>query len=349
MLFLRANRPGRAICSFIKVEVSVAKLNIANLKKTLYYLQRNGLRETWISVRERLTETDRYFYVPCPEEELERQSCRKWDNPVTLSIVVPLYRTPEIYLNRMITSVMQQSYPHWELILADATEDHSVEETLTNQGFLTERLLENAETIAADARIHYIHLTENAGIAANTNQALPYARGEYIGLLDHDDVLTPDALYEMADAITKANDRGVRVAFAYSDEDKCNGDETKYYDPNHKEDFNYDLILSNNYICHFLVMDADLMKKLAFRPECDGAQDYDLVLRAVSEVLAEDGRSGEERILHIPECCITGDAMKHLQQPIPTARNMLTKRGCVHCRIMLQNVGSRQRQRRPDM
>ena len=171
---------------------------------------------------------------------------------------------------------------------------------MTNQGFLTERLLENAETIAADARIHYIHLTENAGIAANTNQALPYARGEYIGLLDHDDVLTPDALYEMADAITKANDRGVRVAFAYSDEDKCNGDETKYYDPNHKEDFNYDLILSNNYICHFLVMDADLMKKLAFRPECDGAQDYDLVLRAVSEVLAADGRSGEERILHIP-------------------------------------------------
>lgn len=120
----------------------MAKLNIANLKKTLYYLRRNGLRETWISVRERLTETDRYFYVPCPEEELERQSCRKWDNPVTLSIVVPLYRTPEIYLNRMIASVMQQSYPHWELILADATEDHSVEETLTNQGFLTERLLE---------------------------------------------------------------------------------------------------------------------------------------------------------------------------------------------------------------
>ena len=92
------------------MEVSVAKLNIANLKKTLYYLQRNGLRETWISVRERLTETDRYFYVPCPEEEQERQSCRKWDNPVTLSIVVPLYRTPEIYLNRMITV----SYTHLE-------------------------------------------------------------------------------------------------------------------------------------------------------------------------------------------------------------------------------------------
>ena len=277
---------------------------MANLKKTLYYLQRNGLRETWNSVRERLTETDRYFYVSCSEEELERQSDRKWDAPMTFSIVVPLYRTPENYLNRMITSVIAQSYPHWELILADATEDRSVEKTLTEQGFLATRLLETeeaSESVAADPRIHYVHLTENAGIAANTNQALPYAKGEYIGLLDHDDVLTPDALYEMADAITKANDRGVSVAFAYSDEDKCDGEETKYYDPNHKEDFNYDLILSNNYICHFLVMDADLMKRLQFRPECDGAQDYDLVLRAVAEVLATDGPAGEERILHIPK------------------------------------------------
>ncbi len=275
---------------------------MANLKKTLYYLQRNGLRETWISVRERLTETDRYFFVPCSEEELARQSDRKWENPITFSIVVPLYRTPEKYLDRMITSVMTQSYPHWELILADATEDRSVEETLTRQGFLREQSAEEEmESTAADARIHYVHLTENAGIAANTNQALPYTKGEYIGLLDHDDVLTPDALYEMADAITKAHDRGVRVAFAYSDEDKCDGEETKYYDPNHKEDFNYDLILSNNYICHFLVMDADLMKQLQFRSKCDGAQDYDLVLRAVAEVLSTDGLVGEERIVHIPK------------------------------------------------
>ena len=274
---------------------------MANLKKTLYYLQRNGLRETWISVRERLTETDRYFYVPCSEEELEKQSDRKWNTPLTFSIVVPLYRTPESYLNRMITSVIAQSYPHWELILADATEDRSVEETLKQQGFLTIQMQDSRESVAADPRIRYVHLTENAGIAANTNQALPCAKGEYIGLLDHDDVLTPNALYEMADAITKANDRGVSVAFAYSDEDKCDGEETRYYDPNHKEDFNYDLILSNNYICHFLVMDADLMKRLQFRPECDGAQDYDLVLRAVAEVLATDGVAGEERILHIPK------------------------------------------------
>ena len=245
-----------------KLEVSVAKLNKANLKKTLYYLQRNGLRETWISVRERLTETDRYFFVPCSEAELVRQSDRKWEKPITFSIVVPLYRTPEEYLNRMITSVMQQSYPHWELILADATEDHSVEEVLKQQGFLKEQSTDGeTEPVAADPRLHYVHLKENAGIAANTNQALPYAKGEYIGLLDHDDVLTPDALYEIADAIIKAYDRGVKVAFAYSDEDKCDGEETRYYEPNYKEEFNYDLILSNNYICHFLVMDAELMKR----------------------------------------------------------------------------------------
>ena len=285
-----------------KMEVSVAKLNKANLKKTLYYLQRNGLRETWISVRERLTETDRYFFVPCSEAELEKQSRRKWERPITFSIVVPLYRTPEAYLSRMITSVMQQSYPHWELILADATEDHSVEEVLMQQGFLKEQPTDGeTEPVAADPRLCYVHLKENAGIAANTNQALPYAKGEYIGLLDHDDVLTPDALYEMADAVTKAYDRGVKAAFIYSDEDKCDGEETRYYDPNHKEEFNYDLILSNNYICHFLVMDAELMKRLQFRQECDGAQDYDLVLRAVAKVLATDGQAGEKSILHIPK------------------------------------------------
>lgn len=284
------------------MEVSVAKLNKANLKKTLYYLQRNGLRETWISVKERLTETDRYFFVPCSEEELEKQSDRKWNNPITFSIVVPLYRTPETYLKRMITSVMQQSYPHWELILADATEDRSVEEVLMQQGFLTEQPTDGeTEPVAADPRLRYVQLKENAGIAANTNQALPYAKGEYIGLLDHDDVLTPDALYEMADAITKACDKGVKAAFVYSDEDKCDGEETRYYEPNHKEEFNYDLILSNNYICHFLVMESKLLKSLQFRPEFDGAQDYDLVLRAVAEVLATDGQAAEKRILHIPK------------------------------------------------
>ena len=176
------------------------------------------------------------------------------------------------------------------------------QEVLKQQGFLKEQPTDGeTEPVAADPRLHYVHLKENAGIAANTNQALPYAKGEYIGLLDHDDVLTPDALYEMADAIIKAYDRGVKVAFAYSDEDKCDGEETRYYEPNYKEEFNYDLILSNNYICHFLVMESKLLKSLQFRPKFDGAQDYDLVLRCVAEVLTEGGQTAEKRILHIPK------------------------------------------------
>ena len=127
-------------------------------------------------------------------------------------------------------------------------------------------------------------------------------QGEYIGLLDHDDVLTPDALYEMTDAIIKAYDRGaasclrlIRMRI------KCDGEETKYYEPNYKEEFNYDLILSNNYICHFLVMESKLLKSLQFRPEFDGAQDYDLILRCVAEVLTEGRADSEKRILHIPK------------------------------------------------
>lgn len=88
-----------------------------------------------------------------------------------------LISNPEAYLSKMITSVMQQSYPHWELILADATEDHSVEEILKQQGFLKEQPTDGeTEPVAADPRLHYVHLKENAGIAANTNQALPYAK-----------------------------------------------------------------------------------------------------------------------------------------------------------------------------
>lgn len=245
---------------------------------------------------------------------------------------------------------MVQSYPHWELILADATEDRSVEETLMQQGFLKEQPTDGeTEPVAADPRIRYVHLKENAGIAANTNQALPYAKGEYIGLLDHDDVLTPDALYEMADAVTQAYDRGVKAAFIYSDEDKCDGEETRYYDPNHKENFNYDLILSNNYICHFLVMDAELMKRLQFRPECDGAQDYDLVLRAVAEVLATDGQAGEKSILHIPKVLYHWRCHEASTAANPHSKNTLTRRDFGLCGIMPHSGGSLQLPVRPGM
>lgn len=261
----------------------MGKINRANLKKTVYYLKRNGLKNTCYAVLERLDEkrNDPYTYIPPTEEVLESQRKAAGQFETTFSIVVPAYRTPKIYLKELITCVINQTYSRWELVLADATEDDSVEKVMSQ--YLHEK------------RIRYIRLDENVDISTNTNKALAYATGDYIGLLDHDDVLTENALYEMAAAIEKGKQGGVEIAMLYSDEDKCNSDRIRYYEPHRKEDFNLDLLLSNNYICHFLVMKAELMKDLQFRPEYSGAQDYDLVLRAAERLM-----HARERIVHIP-------------------------------------------------
>lgn len=259
----------------------MGKLNLANLKKTLYYLRRNGLKNTWYAARERMEEKNAlpYTFAPITEEEAASQRKASEDMSVTFSIAVPAYHTREEQLREMIESVLDQTYPKWELLLADASSDDSVERVVKAY---------------ADDRIRYIHLQENAGISENTNRAIEEATGEYIGLLDHDDVLTSDALFEMATAIVEKKKAGVEVKLLYSDEDKCNGDRTEYFEPHRKEDFNLDMLLSNNYFCHFMVLESKLMKKLMLRKEYDGAQDFDLALRAVSELLEQ-----EEQIVHV--------------------------------------------------
>ncbi len=262
---------------------SMGRINKANIKKTIYYLKRNGVRNTWYAAKERMEEAKKepYRYVAPTVQELERQRNTPLAFQEKISVVVPAYHTVPEYLRELITCLLQQTYPYWELILADASRDTSVE-TVAKEYF--------------DERIRYIRLKENAGIARNTNEALEYATGKYIGLLDHDDVLTEDALYEMAMAIEHAKQSGIEAEMLYSDEDKCNSDRTEYYEPNWKEDFNLELLLSNNYICHFLVMKDSLIKKLKFRAEYDGAQDYDLVLRAAKVLMGQ-----EERIVHVPK------------------------------------------------
>ena len=196
----------------------MGRINRANLKKTIYYCKRNGIRRTWYAVRERLQERKKtpYVWVPPAEEELEAQR-RGWERQglnATFSIIVPAYRTKPEYLEDLVESLRSQTYPKWEVILADATEDDSVEQALRRMpepgeadfdGFGQD--LKTAPGFSP-GKIRYLHLKRNAGIAENTNQALPYAMGGYIGLLDHDDVLTPDALYRMAAAIREAQRRG---------------------------------------------------------------------------------------------------------------------------------------------
>lgn len=201
----------------------MSKVSAANLKKMWYYLRRNGLKHTLSAVAERLGEKKTYRMSEPDEAQLaeQRRHSREGDFDLTFSIIVPTYRTPEPFLSRMIASVLAQTYPKFELILADATEDDSVRKVAESFG---------------DTRIVWKKLPENAGISENTNRGLEMAGGDYVGLLDHDDVLTPDALYEMAVRIGEAGRKGTTVQLLYSDEDKCNADETEFFDPHFKED-----------------------------------------------------------------------------------------------------------------
>lgn len=266
-------------------------LKVSNIRKTINYLKKNGLRSAYYAAKERVhhEKEDNYVYEPVSEEILKKQRENARAFSCKFSILVPVYETPKEYLCRMIDSVLTQSYGNLELILADAGSSNKVEEVVNSY---------------EDSRIKYRRLKQNGGISANTNQALMYATGDYAGLLDHDDVLTPDALYEMAACIEAARKKSIELQLLYSDEDKCNGEETRYYEVNKKPEFNLDLILSNNYICHFLVMKRELMQELQFRSICDGAQDFDLVLRAVNDMLGKDkhrNRIRELPIAHIPK------------------------------------------------
>ncbi|MDR2888611.1 MAG: glycosyltransferase [Lachnospiraceae bacterium] len=264
-------------------------LRIANIKKTIYYLKKNGLRQAWYAARERAAKeiSERYEYSPLPEHVLAAERLRSAKLSYRFSVVVPVYDPDPLHLRAMIESVIDQSYDKWELILADAGSDPSVTAIIKDY---QER----------DGRVHYRKVPENKGISGNTNYALRYTTGDYVGLLDHDDRLTPDALYEMAEAIHNSACRGVTVQMLYSDEDKCDNEGMVFFDHHRKPPINLDMILSNNYICHFLVMRRELIQTLEFRSAYDGAQDYDLVLRAIDNMLGRASRrTAAERMVSL--------------------------------------------------
>lgn len=262
------------------------KLTLYNIQKGLRYLRHFGFKEFMIRLRDRM-EPEEVPYGPwyekhrATQEQLDRQRLRRWKEPVTFSIAVPAYRTPQEYLRAMIASVQAQTYPHWELCIADGSpEDGALGETL--------------EAYARDdARIKVSRLKQNEGIAGNTNAAFAMATGEYIGLLDHDDLLAPDALYEAACVIEEAKSRGgAGPELIYTDEDKVSGDGKEHFQPNLKPDFSPDLLRSNNYICHFLIVSRRLLDRVGgIDSGYDGAQDYDFILRCTEQA---------QGICHIP-------------------------------------------------
>lgn len=265
---------------------------VQNVRKTINYGKKNGYKEALCAAWERVTA--RYYadyrYIMPDEDELTRQRADKNVKGIKLSIAVPAFETKPEYMRALIDCCLGQSYGEWELIIADGSETDLVEQTVVEY---------------QDARIRYIRLEENEGIADNTNRALSYATGEYCGLLDHDDLLTHDAFYYMAKTILECKQKGSSPIMVYSDEDKCDSEGKNFFDPHFKLDFNLDLIMTNNYICHFMMIKTEELQKLQVRKQFDGAQDFDLVLRIVSTLLLKEregqGKRVEEQIVHVPK------------------------------------------------
>lgn len=258
------------------------KLNPYTIKKGFRYLRHYGPKEFWIRLHERFEPEEIPYgpwyeaYVP-DESELEKQRKHRFTYEPLISVAVPAFRTPETFLIQMMKSLLAQTYSNWELCIANGSPEDTV-----MKGILEEYMKK-------DSRIRVSELTENKGIAGNTNAALEMAEGEFVGLLDHDDLLAPNALYE----VVKALEADRELDAVYTDEDKVTTELDEHFQPHLKPDFNLDLLRSNNYICHFFVVRRSVVKKAGgFRQEFDGAQDHDFIFRCVETA---------RRVGHIPE------------------------------------------------
>ena len=246
-------------------------MNMETVHVALDFWKENGLRALFVKSVHKIQGLDNdYDYgewhalTKPGKEELARQRTEQWDDGPKFSIVIPLYQTPKRYLQKMLDSIVAQTYENWELCLADGSPDGQ-------DVFGTVK-----KYMDADPRIRYEKLGKNEGISGNTNAAMAMASGDFIVLADHDDAMTEDALYECAKAIKEHPECQV----IYSDEDKMDMDGGALFDPHFKPDFNPDLLTSVNYICHQFVVKKELVDKVGgLRKEFDGAQDYDFIFR----------------------------------------------------------------------
>ena len=198
----------------------LGKLSPYTIQKGLRYLKHYGPREFWVRLHERFEPEEVPYgpwyeaYVPT-KEELEKQQKHVFKKAPLISIVVPAYKTPEKFLRQMLDSLLAQTYTNWELCLANGSpEDKDMNQVLK-------------EYQKQDSRIRFENLTQNLGIAENTNAAFAMAKGEFVGLLDHDDLLAPNALYE----IVKMTEKNPQADVIYTDEDKVTTDLTEHFQP----------------------------------------------------------------------------------------------------------------------
>lgn len=268
------------------------KLKPYYVRKAFRYLKHYGPKDFLIRVRERMT-PDEVPYGPWyeahktsestleEERRIFREEYEKTPDGPLFSILVPAYRTPDRFLKELLACVRNQVFGDYELCIANASPK---EEKMR-------LMLEDAAE--GDERIRILPLAENGGIAANTNAAIQAARGRFVCFMDHDDLIAPDALFEAWQLIRSKN-----VDLIYTDEDKVRdgaGGMQEHFQPHFKPDFNLDLLRSNNYVCHFLMVRRCLAEEAGgLNGAFEGAQDYEFILRLVDRIAAE-------RIGHIPK------------------------------------------------
>lgn len=219
-----------------------------------------------------------YFKKTRPTEQmLQNQRLVEFKKNFIVSVVVPIYNSSVEFLQQLIDSMRQQTYKFWQLCLADGSDAfHFKERALCEQ------------CACQDPRIKYVKLEKNLGIAQNTNEALSMATGDYIALLDHDDLLSPDALFECMKVVEEQG-----ADFIYSDEMTFENNVENVQFIHFKPDFSPDTLRSNNYICHLSLFSKNLSQQVGgFSSDYDGSQDYDMILRLTEKA---------KKIVHIPK------------------------------------------------
>ncbi len=221
------------------------------------------------------------------EETRKQQENAAFEKTPLISILVPLYNTPEKFLRDMIESVLAQTYHNWQLCLADGSDAEHIGQVSAIVSEYCKDLRANAR--GTGCRIRYQKLERNEGISGNTNHCLELADGEYIGLFDHDDILHPEVLYWYVKAINEEN-----ADYIYCDETTFKGDDINRMITMHfKPDYAIDNLRANNYICHFSVFKRSLLDGTElFRTKFDGSQDHDMILRLTDRA---------QHIVHVPK------------------------------------------------
>lgn len=233
------------------------------------------------------------------------------------SVVVPVYNTPEKYLRRCLDSVCAQTWKRWELCIAnDASTKPHVRAVLDAYA-------------DKDQRIKVVHRERNGHISAASNSAIELAQGDWLVLLDHDDELHPSALSEVALALAE----NPCWRLVYSDEDKIDADGNRF-DPYMKPDWNYDLFLSHNCISHLGVYDAALVREVGgFREGLEGSQDWDLALRCVEKLEAD-------QVGHVPRVLYHWRAIQGSTALAPQEKDYAHEAGAQAIASHLERTGS---------